>query len=154
MVDDEDFDFLNRHVWKVYKGYAVTAIAGNNIPMHRLVHGSVPTGFVVDHKDRIKLNNMKHNLRTATTAQNSYNAVYGHQGKMIGVSKHRTKFLAKTSINNRTVSIGVYPTEEEAGVARDEVVYNIRGDFAVLNFPENIDRYKTFILPERIRKYL
>lgn len=157
IVSDCDFDLLNRHAWMVdkSKGYVVTVYGGNKIYMHRLVFGKMPTGhFVVDHINRNKLDNRLENLRRATVAQNSANAVYtkGSTG-LIGVKPRNGKFYAKASVNNKDVHIGVCDTAEDAGKLRDCFVYKLRGEFSTLNFPDLVPEYSAWEPPTRLLRY-
>ena len=74
----------------------------------------------VDHIDRERLNNNIDNLRWATRSENEKNKgimrTYGAI-KFRGVCKHGNKFRAKTTIDGKTIHIGVYETAEEANEA-------------------------------------
>ncbi|MBJ2270846.1 HNH endonuclease [Pseudomonas sp. MF6772] len=70
-VDSDIIPTCGGGYWNfTYKGKALAA--------HRIVwelhNGPIPAGWLVDHKDRNKLNNRIENLRLATKAQNSANS--------------------------------------------------------------------------------
>ena len=75
-VDDEDYPLLARFNWHVSdNGYAMTQIRGvKHVKMHHLVWGAImPTGRVLDHINRDKLDNRKCNLRCVTQKENLHN---------------------------------------------------------------------------------
>ena len=81
VVDDEDFDFLNKWKWCINsRGYIVRSkhISGSgknrkriSILMHRLLN-KTPSGFHTDHINGNKLDNQKKNLRTLTASRNVF----------------------------------------------------------------------------------
>lgn len=82
MVDDEDYDYLNKWRWGLSDGYAVRVgykidendeIRRKTIRMHRVIMGITESDIWVDHIDRNGLNNQKSNLRIATRSQNMQN---------------------------------------------------------------------------------
>nr|DAU02775.1 MAG TPA: homing endonuclease [Caudoviricetes sp.] len=76
IVDDEDYNFLNRHKWYISdQGYAITQLRGSkHIRMHHLVAGKCSNKkLVVDHLNRNRLDNRYNNLRWTTQANNAQN---------------------------------------------------------------------------------
>ena len=75
LVDDEDYEELNKYKWRLRKGYAtrdgkmVNYKKGKIISMHREIM-KAPLEKDIDHKDRNKLNNCKSNLRFCDMTQN------------------------------------------------------------------------------------
>jgi len=53
-----------------------------------------------------------------------------------GVVKHRKGFRARLQIDGRRISIGIYPTPEEAARAYDQAAIKYHAEFANLNFPQ------------------
>ena len=156
LVDEEDYNFLNRLNWYVdKKGYAITSMNNKHIYMHRLVFGSVPPNHVVDHMDRNKLNNQKSNLRAASITENHLNAVYPKSKYgYVGVRMKKGRYVAVTSINDRDIHIGVADSALDAAKLRDAFVYALRGEFALLNFPDEKPAYAAWDLPPRLKRYL
>ena len=79
LVDDEDFERLNRFKWCALKKnkdifYAVTNIGGRinhkSITMHQFITGRNGT----DHIDHNGCNNQKHNLRKCNQSENNMNS--------------------------------------------------------------------------------
>jgi group I intron endonuclease len=62
--------------------------------------------------------------------------------KYVGVYFSKNRWIAKHHINNKSIYLGSYLTEEDAAKARDIAEYNYIGINAILNFPELLDNYK------------
>ena len=56
--------------------------------------------------------------------------------KFTGIKANGNKFTAQISINSKRHSIGTFSTPEEAARAYDKKAKEIKGDKAILNFPE------------------
>jgi hypothetical protein len=79
LVDDEDFEELNKYKWFLNNtGYAMHQFWKNNKPKHILMHRYIlkqfNKGFITDHIDRNPLNNQKSNLRICTQSENVFNS--------------------------------------------------------------------------------
>lgn len=140
MVDDEDYEWACLHTWHLTaKGYAATHFSGNSkLRMHREII-KAPPGIEVDHIDGNKLNNCRSNLRLATTAQNQANRVMRNKDTgYIGVSfdpRSPSPYVARISKDNKILHIGRYKDPVEAAKDYDKKALELRGEFAVLNFP-------------------
>lgn len=84
LVDRADFDLiLDNSLGLVSKGYLLTTPLGSVRPkqqyLHRLIaeriFGSIPKDRQVDHINRVKTDNRRHNLRLVTPAENTRNAI-------------------------------------------------------------------------------
>src|SRR5215204_1040010 len=113
------------------------------MPIHRLIMNA-QKGQIVDHKDTNGLNNLRENLRFATSSQNQTNGkkrrTYGQQrctSRFKGVSWHRTKtsnhWLLGISTNGKWIHVGVTQDEEEAARMYNRVAQQYYGEFAKLN---------------------
>ena len=144
LIDANDFELVSKYKWHYRKsgrtngknGYAQnikkviesydkkTRLYKKNISlfMHNLI---LPTqkGFVIDHINRIGLDNRRENLRLVTFQQNMANfpkkikTISKFRG--VGFLKRKTGFNGKqwqcaTSVNGKTVYWGVFKTEKEA----------------------------------------
>lgn len=138
LVDEEDYSLVIHYNWYYHQGYARTNITINKtiirIYMHRLIL-NVPKGLFTDHINKNTLDNRKKNLRIVTMTQNNWNLNRKGLSKYRGVSwdKNRNKWIAKISINNKTLNLGRYKTEQEAAYAYNKIAKKIRGKFAILN---------------------
>ena len=141
LVDDEDFESINKHKWWLSSsGYACRSVGGRKNRkteiMHRVIH-STHEGVFTDHVNQNKLDNRRINLRTTTKSLNAANSkirkdnTSGFRG--VSYDMDRNKWAAKTRYMNKTVHLGRFDTIIEAAKA-----YNIRakelfGEFAQLN---------------------
>ncbi len=146
LVDAKHYEALSQYKWSVHdagKGkaqYAVRGCKGRKIFMHREIM-QPPPGMVVDHINRNSLDNREDNLRNCTRLQNLQNR-YWHAGQSQyrGVSPQGNKWMATVGYNNETIYIGLFDDEVEAAKARDRKAYELAGQFAYLNFPDDIER--------------
>jgi hypothetical protein len=146
LVDFDDFCRLICYKWYAYDNgntfYAVRPGFFNGFPcfirMHRVIM-SAKRGEVVDHIDRIGLNNCKYNLRVVTPAENRLNNRRGFNSptskyKGVFYDKRRSKFRAVLSIDGKKKHLGYFENEIDAARAYDAAAKMYRKDFAVLNF--------------------
>lgn len=130
IVDDEDYEELNKRYWHIRSGYAASSYyaggKGRSILMHHFVlHVIVPRqnpfNIVVDHINYNKLDNRKENLRLVPRSINNVNRSVGMKGQ--GKSQYRgVYYVASRAKKNyapwrATLShkvIGHYGSEEEA----------------------------------------
>ena len=135
MVDDEDFERLNRFRWRVKRGkhdrypYALRKRLANepkcpyHIRMHRAVLGLVwnlPLGLTVDHVNRNGLDNRKENLRVVTdrvNAGNRHDASRHGTGVRLVPSPARP-YEARAWDGGKYRLVGRFPTAQEARSAR------------------------------------
>jgi len=143
LLDDEDYDDVAQFNWYVHQGrYAkrnITLPSGKQTHqlLHNYVmHGKIPEGKVIDHKNRNKLDNTKENFRFCTNAQNCQNA-----NRTVGVSKFRgvcklyDKWRARAMTNGKRISLGIFNNAIDAAKAYDAHILKTHGEFALLNFP-------------------
>jgi len=150
MVDDEDYPLLSRITWNITDhGYAKST--NGNIYMHFLIFGlSVGPHGTIDHKDRNKLNNQKTNLRHATKQRQMMN-----QGKSRRVGSSIYKGVCAAGKRNKskpwmaiiskkfngvqkTYFLGYFISEVDAAKAYDSMAHELFGEFAYLNFPQDV----------------
>ena len=149
IVDAEDYGRLNQYKWHVnisYRGeYAVRCSGLKKIKMHRLLLNA-PPGRLVDHRDGNGLNNRKANLRLCTHKENARNArpSKGGSSRYKGVCWHKAtkKFDARIEVDGKRYSLGRFDDEIEAAVVYDIKAMELFGEFAYLNFPKLMQRYK------------
>jgi hypothetical protein len=141
-VDEADFDRLNKHHWYASpsgggKMYARRNTKKGTVLMHReVIHA--PQGKAVDHKNHQTLDNRACNLRPCTAAQNEYNKrPRGKRSKYKGVYPDGDKWYAMIKHKGVTYYLGTFDDEVEAAKARDRKAYELEGEFAYLNFPED-----------------
>ncbi len=146
LVDAKNYEWLSQYKWSVHDTgpgkaqYAVRGCHGRKIFMHREIM-KTPRGLVVDHINRNGLDNREANLRNCTRLQNLQNR-YWHAGRSQyrGVCPQGDKWMATVGYNGETIYVGLFDDEIEAAKARDRKAYALAGEFAYLNFPNEIKR--------------
>ena len=150
MVDPEDFEELNKHVWCAHRNgrsiHVCRRVGRQVIWMHRVIM-KAPKGMIVDHIDGNGLNNRKCNLRICTREQNSFNVqprggACGFKG--VAYDKRSGKYKATIGYRYDHIEIGQFDDPVDAARARDMVARELQGEHAWLNLPEEIgDRPST-----------
>lgn len=150
VVDDEDYEWSIQWKWQAHSRnntfYAARNEKRKTISLHREIfykaHGHYPKE--VDHANQNKLDNRRSNLRAATSSQNRANVNPRTDGtsKYKGVHwhKHRQRWVAAIRKDKRSIHIGLFDFEKEAAKAYDKAALSAHGRFAVLNFPEDVDK--------------
>ena len=142
IVDDEDFEGLNRFNWYALrikqKWYAVRNIRINNkqtlVCMHREIL-NVPNNLQGDHKDGDGLNNQKENLRLATNQQNQYNKKNPNRNNKLGIKgvcwrPVEKKYCAQIQINGKNIHLGYFSVLGDADSAYRKAEKKYFGEFA------------------------
>lgn len=107
-------------------GYVQTSVGGRkdkkNIFMHTLIFGeeNIPDGFFVDHKNRIKTDNRRDNLRLCTKTQNNINKDVSKKNKsgVIGVYYYVGKWVSYIQINGKSKYLGRFSDKKDATICR------------------------------------
>jgi len=150
-VDPERYEELAKYKWHVswnqggiYAVRLVRAKKGSKVRqkvvrMHRVVL-KPPEGKFIDHINHNGLDNRIANLRIATMRQNNWNARKrrcncSSKYKGVSRSKGEKKWRARITFNGRSILIGEFDTEKEAGMAYDARARQLFGDYASLNVP-------------------
>lgn len=138
---EEAFTSTDRH------GYRFGKVGETNYQAHRviwkMVHGADPN--VIDHANGDRSDNRLINLRDCTVADNSRNSrkAPGSTSKYRGVSwvKRDHRWAARISDGKGgKFSLGNHPTEEAAARAYDSAAREFHGEYAVLNFPDEVSK--------------
>jgi hypothetical protein len=142
LVDDEDFDDLNKHKWFSHKERN-TAYAWRNekkgfrqygkVKMHRQILNPKKSEHV-DHINGNGLDNRRDNIRVCTAQQNQMNRHNhsSHSSIYKGVSYHKQndRWRALIHLNGKPISLGCYSTPEAAAIAYNEKAIELFGEFA------------------------
>jgi hypothetical protein len=150
LVDDDDFDLINKYHWSLAKGkttlyaHAYEWRNGRNhtIRMHKLVMGvasstSGKRSLPIDHRDHNGLNNQKSNLRIASPAENARHARISKRNssgyKGVCFHKGQQKFNARIRVDRKLIQIGSFDRAVDAASAYNDAALQYFGEFAVLN---------------------
>lgn len=148
LVDADDFKELSRFSWHTLSGggYAIRIDRVNGkrktVFMHKVIMPS-PPGLVTDHINGNPLDNRRANLRICTQGEN----VRNRRRKRLSPSKYKGVSLVRRGDNvyyrascytgpPKGRHLGHYPTEEAAARAYDRRAWELFGEFAKLNFPD------------------
>jgi len=154
-VDDEDYMRLSQWKWyphysKNNRSYYAFRISRKkegekrNIWMHREILGfELKDGRLGDHINRNTLDNRRENLREATPASNCWNRrrSKNNTSAYVGVSydKRYRRWVAQIVNDGKYIFIGCsFPDAISAARAYDHVALKLRGERAVLNFPNEM----------------
>ena len=122
LVDIADVDLVLTQKWHVCHGYARTRSGNGHLLLHHLIIErmglELPPGYVVDHRDRNRLNNTRRNLHVVTPQENAHNLSMKKNNKSgyTGVSwaANVGKWYACIRRNYRRYDLGRYDTLEDA----------------------------------------
>lgn len=137
LVDDEDYENINKHEWYAIKGrYTYYAVrTSKHIRMHSTILG---INEEIDHKDGNGLNNQKDNLRRSSQQQNMCNRkkFINSTSKYKGVywNKNLKKWQVQIRVMKKAIYLGLFENEIEAAKSYDNAAIIHFGEFAKLNF--------------------
>ena len=152
IVDDE-YAYLAELKWsasyhkKLDKYYARRWNGQKAEYLHRVIlsamlHRPLERTEDVDHINRDRLDNRCENLRLATRSQNNMNSkmkgnnVSGFRGVSWG--ERNKKWVARITISGKVKHLGLFTSKESAARAFDAAAKKAFGDFARLNFEEEV----------------
>lgn len=152
-VDDEDYERVNQYKWWLDKDgraftYNIFDRKTKYIRMHRFIMGVTDPNIEVDHHDNNSLNNQKYNLRICTSQQNNFNVKKYTKRKYSSIYKgvyfkhdydRKKPWKATIKFNRKNIHIGYFATEIEAAKVYDIKAKELFGEFACLNFPDQIN---------------
>jgi len=151
LVEPPDYYLLKNYVWylsgngKEFYAFRNIKIARGKIKivsMHRQIM-DFPEGLLVDHKNNNTLDNRRENLRLATHSQNACNRSKIRKrtsSKFIGVyfEKRTGRYTSKIRIKGKRLWLGRFKSESDAARAYDKAARKYHGEFAKLNFQEEM----------------
>jgi hypothetical protein len=154
LIDECDVDLVLNHACRLHTGYVRLKLSKHQeVFLHRMIaqriYGDIE-GRQIDHKNRVKLDNRRENLRIATHAQNLWNRepYLSNTSGFKGVSNPNVvgKFRAEIQYSGKGRHLGCYETAVEAALAYNVAAVKYFGDFAYQN-PIDLDA-------ETYKKYL
>ena len=156
LVDDADYAQVAQYRWSLfrdrdkrtrevrrlyaYRKWWETDPDGVRLCRGQLMHVLLMGQTGVDHQDGDGLNNQRTNLRIATRSQNGGNSRQhaSQTSRFKGVTRDRYGWRAQLTDNRRRVLARVFRVEEEAARAYDAAAREHFGEFAHVNFPEEL----------------
>ena len=144
LVDDEDFEWLNKWKWHFHNKIAERTIwlkdkkTCKKVRMHNVIINP-SLGKVVDHINRNRLDNRKSNLRIATNQENQRNRgvsksnISGYKGVHFKKRGNWYGYYVQIKISYKPIHLGVYRTAKEAALVYNLAAKKYFGEFAVLN---------------------
>ncbi len=141
LVDAADYERISKYRWYAKRQgatiYATCIRKGKVVYMHRLIMRA-RKGRIVHHIDGNGLNNRRCNLRICTHQQNQANrGPRGGSSQFVGVLRHKDKWEAGIRYRGEYFYLGLFDDEVEAAKARDRKAYELHGQYAYLNFPDD-----------------
>lgn len=150
-VDDSEPCASHKWLAMTPNGKAVYAARKTNakiVLLHREIMGIKDPRIIVDHKDGDTLNNCKSNLRVCDYLRNNWNKRMNKRNKSgykgVSFSKGNNKWRSQIQVRDKFHHIGYFKDKIEAAKAYDEAATELYGEFAWLNFPNNIETLSTF----------
>jgi hypothetical protein len=142
IVDAEDYEKLSQYTWYASRRgrtiYATCIRKGRVMYMHRMIMRA-RKGCIVDHIDGNGLNNRRCNLRICTHQQNQANrGSRGGSSGFVGIYRHKDKWVSGFRSRGKYYYLGLYESESEAARARDRKAYEMFGEHAYINLPEDL----------------
>lgn len=115
----------------------VVGFHGKDLYAHRIiwemVHGPIPEGMHIDHRNTNPFDNRLSNLRLATKEQNYHNQGLSTKNKSgikgVHYDKARGKWRSEIRFYNKVVGLGRFDTKGMAAVARAKAALRYHGEF-------------------------
>lgn len=133
ICDPEDEAKIKLINWTVDSDGRVRAnIEGKTVRLHQFV---MPGHEMIDHKNGNQCDVRKENLRPATTVTNGYNRGKTRFGSNPYKGVHerkdtkKNKWMAHITVNKKRISLGNFPTAEQARDAYEEAAKKHHGEF-------------------------
>lgn len=144
-IDEIDYERCSKIKWSISGEYphGYDRSTGEWVQLHRFIMNA-PDGVLVDHKNRIKMDCRRENLRYATRQEQNRNigkrqtattsrwkgVHYYPDGKKKRIKRWQARIRDD---NSKTVSLGYFETEIEAAAAYNRGAILYHGEFACLN---------------------
>ena len=140
LVDADDFDRINLFKWHFLSGYAARSSVVEGRKKYFFMHREIlnpKNDQQVDHINHDTLDNRKINLRACSKTQNLMNQKKSanKSSKFKGVVWHKQKgkWYARIVVNKKSISLGLFQTQEQAAIAYNEAAKTHFKEFAKLN---------------------
>ena len=139
LVDNKDIPEISKFKWHLdAHGYVRTSRKqyGIVVEYHKM-HQMVLSHKGIDHKNGVKVDNRRDNLRKSTNQQNQCNKgkqknnTSGYKG--VHLFKPTNKWAAAIKVHSKSISLGHYSNKIDAARAYNRAALTYHGEFARLN---------------------
>lgn len=141
IIDDIDYLRIKDKKWRLSQNGYVSENTAYGVYLHRFILGAKKKVYV-DHINHNPLDNRRKNIRLCSNEVNNWNRNYK---RIVGVSKtkrHKTKtWRAYITKYYKQIHLGYFETKEEAILAYDNAVAEMRDEFSFKNKNLNYDNY-------------
>lgn len=153
LFDEQDRSIVDQYLWyaipfgriRYAKGRLKSKERKSNYGfdayLHRLLLNP-PKGLVVDHRNHNGLDNRRANLRLCTRQENTANQAKRSReasSRFKGVNcRTPGRWIAQIAVKQQRKYLGTFATEEDAARAYDRAAREHFGEFAYLNFKEEV----------------
>lgn len=145
IVDDEDFDKVNKYKWfgriKINTIYAETHVIINGerklVQLHRFILNLKVIDPDIDHINGNGLDCRRLNMRFATKQQNAANTTKqvnntsGYKG--VSFHKRKEKYIAHIGVDGKLIHLGYFDSVIDAALAYNKAAIKYFGAFAYVN---------------------
>jgi hypothetical protein len=112
-VDDADLAELSKHSWRFDGRYAYRFEGSTKVYMHQILCDAA----LVDHDNRDKLDNQRHNLKPSNQFLNQHNRKTRCKG--VSFNQNAKKWEAYITLNGKRSHLGLFDTEAQAISVRE-----------------------------------
>lgn len=141
LVDDEDFEQLNKWRWHTdNKGYVCRRVRADGKKLVVYMHREImltPDNLVTDHINGIVTDNRKHNLRICTDGENKRNRgkTKANPTEYKGAywQTQIKRWYSRIQLDGKSTYLGTFNTAKEAAQAYNQAAVEYHGKFAKLN---------------------
>lgn len=140
LIDEEDAERVLQRRWYAMRiggnSYVASGYKSDRVLLHRFVLDA-PADVFVDHRNGVRSDNRRCNLRLCTHPENMRNRKAPSHSKtgVKGVAQHGGRFRARIVVDGKQRVIGSFETLEQAARAYDAAATRHFGEFARLNYP-------------------
>lgn len=146
IVDVEDYEWIINEFKCLYLNSSGYLCSRGGFLIHREIlfrHGLLKDNQCVDHINRNRLDNQKHNLRACSMSENGFNRnkKSGCSSRYKGVSFCNREKLWRSiiKINQKSCNIGYFYSERDAAIAYDIKAKELREKYCVINIQHPLE---------------
>jgi hypothetical protein len=133
LIDTENLSIVCGEMWYSNRGYVWNPVKGK---LHRAIM-KPQKDQIIDHKNKIRTDNRRENLRVCNIIQNNLNKsinkrnTSGYTG--VYFDKEHKKYRAGISYNNKSINLGYFKDIRDGAIAYNNAAKKLFGEYAHLN---------------------